>query len=197
MTSAPEATDPRIVTSPRSNTTDWPERTGSSSTRDDTSAATGAGAVADGLAASSGMVTGRPGLLAAGKGRPQASIPVHDGCAPSVPMMRMPRSSSDFRNPATSGVPAGSAPKSAITGRPSKKVGARAICASSAASHVGNGGSGASTRAITDRPRNRMKGGVSAFVTASSVLRQTRGVNGNRLGEHKMLWITRTMTPYL
>ena len=63
------------------------------------------------------------------------------------------------------GASLGKVPVSTITGRPSKKFGARSICASRAASQFGSGGSGVRTSAMMERPRMRMKGRVSVIVT--------------------------------
>ena len=115
--------------------------------------------------------------------RGQASIPAQDGCAPSVPMMRMPRCSSNCRNCATPGCSRGTEPRSTTTGRASKKFGDRSICASRAASQRSSGTSGANTKAMMERPRSLIRGFVSELVTIPTYPltdRWSTGIRGAR-----------------
>src|SRR5215475_12526946 len=159
ITSAPEATEPTILTSPFSNTIDWPERTGWSINSDVASW----DCVAE--RGSSGTSMARAGrVLFACKGA-QASNPCQVGWAPSVPMMRIPRLDRLRSKPATSGCSLGNAPRSRTTGRPLKNDGERLIWASSASTQSSTGGSGASTSAMNDRPLTRINGRESAVGT--------------------------------
>ena len=88
------------------------------------------------------------------------SRPCHEGCAPSVPMIRMPRPCSRCSRPATFGCVLGNAARSSTTGRPSKKAGDRSTCASSASSQSSTGASGASKSPSTH-------GGISLSTVAT------------------------------
>ncbi len=170
--SAPEATEPRITTSPRSNTTDWPERTGrSTSSEGEPDGAGGAGGAAGacGSSRTSSQRSGRPDAISGV--RPQVSNPDQVASAPSTPISRMPRASSASVSPVSSSSVPPSVDTSSTTGRASKNCGERAICASSPASQLATGRSGASTSPMKDRPRMRMKGGVgeSALISVTAI----------------------------
>src|SRR5215210_3171122 len=84
--SAPEATEPMTVTSPSRNTTDWPDRTGLSSCKEDCCFGAGAGSLASvfgvlgGVASENSiMLVGPPPLIRGGRLGPRV-----DGSAPSM-----------------------------------------------------------------------------------------------------------------
>ena len=96
-------------------------------------------------------------LVAIG-GRPQTSLSVQPGAAPSTPMMRMSRFSRVSISASNWSSSPASADRSTITGRPAKKVGERAIWAANASSHSSTGDSGIRTKATKERPFIRREG---------------------------------------
>ena len=133
--SAPEPTEPKIVTSPSANTTDCPERTGLSSSSEPGLAFSATGLEVVGISAQS-----RPPLSSGGK----SSV----SCEPSAPSMPSTRMSRSPRLPISWRIPPllkDKAERSSITGLPVKNAGDRDSVASTSASQSITGGCGAST----------------------------------------------------
>ena len=113
-------------------------------------------------------------------GRPQASSPCQDGCAPSVPMMRMPRVFEPLQQARDVGLLArqcrrGRAPPGGL----SKKDGDRSICASSAASQSGQRRFRRQNQRHEGAATESDEGRESAVDTASGVSARVAEVNGN------------------
>ncbi len=166
MISAPEATEPTMVTSPSGWTICWPDRTGASIS----SELTGAGA--DNGIVGAASVFGLPVCPRVKDGtRPSTQ----DGSAPSTPRMRISRllsSSNRLRKPSFVGE---RSETSITTDFPAKNRGERASSASISPNQALMGVSGLTTRAWKDPPRN-LKDVVGRAVVISLTLDPDRTV---------------------
>ncbi len=161
-TSAPDATEPTMVTSPSGNRMVCPDRTGSR-----TSSPVSGGGGSAGAANSAGVAAGpvsRPPSSACAK----PSAPGRGAAAPVTSTTRMPRRCNCAISVGQPESSAGSAAQSSTTTRPWKNAGVRAMCASSASNHASSGDSGASTKAMNERPRMRICGGSGVTGAAIS-----------------------------
>ncbi len=140
----------------------WPDRTGARSSSEVSGAGGGGGAASAGVAAA-GPVSRPPSSACA-----NASAPGSADASPVTSTTRTPRRCSCAISVGQPGSSGGTAAQSSTTTRPWKNAGVRAMWASSAASQPSSGDSGPSTKAMKERPRMRICGGIGVTWTGIS-----------------------------